>query len=369
MSGLDSRKGLGHDAQAVLSSLFRHPGDGGLIELRIIRRGDHVLQEFVPAHDGPRAARRAIELRDQGDVYYGVGLRTHEAGGKAAVASLPAIWADIDSGEAIAELVTFALPPTLVINTGTPGHVHAYWFTTEPLEPDVGEGLNRRIAATLGADVQAVHASQVLRLPGTLNHKQEPPAEVTLADFTAKYYSAAEISAILPDIAVPMPPARDGDGAPRVPKEPEDHGSTARVLALLDAVSPSGDGWRARCPAHDDEHPSLSIAEGEDGRCLLHCHAGCSVPSIVAALGLELTDLFPDGVRGRRAASRLVHRAEHVGIDLFHTPSGVAHAAIKVERSPRDLAAPLLRVRRLAPQAPLRGGRGGAGRGGRWPRR
>ena len=34
-------------------------------------------------------------------------------------------------------------------------------------------------------------------------------------------------------------------------------------------------GWQTHCPAHGDEHPSLSLTEGEDGKVLVHCHAGC----------------------------------------------------------------------------------------------
>ncbi len=66
-----------------------------------------------------------------------------------------------------------------------------------------------------------------------------------------------------------------------------------RVLSRLQNVKPSGNGWIARCPAHNDKHPSLSIKEGADGRVLLKCHAGCSAESIVRALGLEMRDLFP----------------------------------------------------------------------------
>lgn len=67
----------------------------------------------------------------------------------------------------------------------------------------------------------------------------------------------------------------------------------------------SGEIWKgaARCPAHEDRSPSLSIAEGADGRALLHCHAGCETSAVVAALGLEWSALFPDGHRhagGRR---------------------------------------------------------------------
>jgi hypothetical protein len=58
-------------------------------------------------------------------------------------------------------------------------------------------------------------------------------------------------------------------------------------------VRRSGKGYVAFCPAHEDRKPSLNIAEGSDGRVLLHCFAGCSQEEIVRALGLELRDLFP----------------------------------------------------------------------------
>ena len=40
------------------------------------------------------------------------------------------------------------------------------------------------------------------------------------------------------------------------------------------------DGWIDRCPAHDDNNPSLSIKETSDGKLLLHCFAGCSFEDI-----------------------------------------------------------------------------------------
>jgi hypothetical protein len=47
----------------------------------------------------------------------------------------------------------------------------------------------------------------------------------------------------------------------------------------------------ARCPAHDDQNPSLSISCGQDGRILLKCFAGCSTEAVVEALGLKFADL------------------------------------------------------------------------------
>jgi len=66
-------------------------------------------------------------------------------------------------------------------------------------------------------------------------------------------------------------------------------------LSRLEAVRSRGPGrWVARCPTHEDTSPSLSIAEGTDGRILLHDFAGCPPRDIVAALNLELKDLFTD---------------------------------------------------------------------------
>jgi putative DNA primase/helicase len=64
-------------------------------------------------------------------------------------------------------------------------------------------------------------------------------------------------------------------------------------ITRLDGVRKNGSGWQARCPAHVDRNPSLSISERE-GRILVNCHAGCEPLSIVSAMGLAMRDLFAD---------------------------------------------------------------------------
>lgn len=46
----------------------------------------------------------------------------------------------------------------------------------------------------------------------------------------------------------------------------------------------TGTGWIARCPAHEDGTPSLSLALTRNGRVLVHCHAGCTQADVIAAL-------------------------------------------------------------------------------------
>jgi len=66
------------------------------------------------------------------------------------------------------------------------------------------------------------------------------------------------------------------------------------LLSRLDKVRPTGQGtYQARCPAHDDRGPSLTIRETDDGKVLIHCFSGCSVYEVVGAIGLEISDLFP----------------------------------------------------------------------------
>lgn len=70
---------------------------------------------------------------------------------------------------------------------------------------------------------------------------------------------------------------------------------TEDFLARLDGVRARGHGqWFAKCPAHDDRSPSLSIKETEDGVTLVRCFAGCTAQQVADSVGLSLRDLFPD---------------------------------------------------------------------------
>jgi hypothetical protein len=69
--------------------------------------------------------------------------------------------------------------------------------------------------------------------------------------------------------------------------------SAETLLARLDGVKQTSSGrWIARCPAHADRSPSLSIRELEDGRVLVHDFAGCDVSAVLDAVNLDLADLF-----------------------------------------------------------------------------
>lgn len=72
------------------------------------------------------------------------------------------------------------------------------------------------------------------------------------------------------------------------------------LLPRLESARPRGNGrYSAKCPAHDDKSPSLSIQEGERG-ILLHCFSGCALTEICASLDLKQRDLFFDAPVPRR---------------------------------------------------------------------
>lgn len=81
------------------------------------------------------------------------------------------------------------------------------------------------------------------------------------------------------------------------------------LLSRLEKVSRLGGGrYKARCPAHQDRDPSLSIGEGQDGRILIKCFAGCTPDDITAAVGMELWDLAPPNLKNYRSMMEHVHR-------------------------------------------------------------
>lgn len=79
------------------------------------------------------------------------------------------------------------------------------------------------------------------------------------------------------------------------------------------------DAWQ--CPAHDDGRASLSVKEGDDGRVLVHCHAGCTPESIVKTVGMRMGDLFPNpsGPRARQKPKTVAIYSYHdeQGSELF----------------------------------------------------
>jgi len=99
-----------------------------------------------------------------------------------------------------------------------------------------------------------------------------------------------------------------------------------KLLNRVEKVKSAGaNKWKACCPAHDDQNPSLAITATSDGVLLLKCWAGCTTKEIVWAIGLELRDLFPGEKQPRRGPSKAAVEHERmiyrIGKSLIHQGS------------------------------------------------
>jgi hypothetical protein len=81
------------------------------------------------------------------------------------------------------------------------------------------------------------------------------------------------------------------------------------LLQRLQKTRKGKSGWTARCPAHDDKNPSLSVSQGDDGRILLHCYAGCATEAVLKELGLSMRELMPEGRSASRPAEQKPKRS------------------------------------------------------------
>lgn len=81
--------------------------------------------------------------------------------------------------------------------------------------------------------------------------------------------------------------------------------SAADFISRLDKVRETSRGnWIARCPAHNDKNPSLTIREMDDGKVLLHCFAECEPHEILSAVGLDFDAVFPQRATHHRQRRR-----------------------------------------------------------------
>lgn len=181
-------------------------------ELRIIH-GGHVEQRFYGLYGATLRIMDDAIFADQAgkDVYLGVLPRRREEGtADACVLETRVLWADVDAKQfdgkkasALFSLGRAQLTPSILVDSGN--GFHAYWLLKAPTPFEDASGVMRGLAKAIGGD--AVHdASRVLRLPGTHNHKTDPPHPVRLLHFEpARRYAFTDFDAYTPE---PERPAR-----------------------------------------------------------------------------------------------------------------------------------------------------------------
>jgi hypothetical protein len=126
------------------------------------------------------------------------------------------------------------------------------------------------------------------------------------------------------------------------------------VLQRLKSARRSGKSWMARCPAHGDKSPSLSVRD-ENGKVLFHCFAGCSVDAICTALGIKVSDLFARRTEVHRPPPRIVSQAQRqlTGLRSRLTPRDRDRAIAVVLAQHVSLDAAIARALALAVEGEL----------------
>ena len=115
------------------------------------------------------------------------------------------------------------------------------------------------------------------------------------------------------------------------------------LLSRLERVEDKGHSrFVALCPAHEDKNPSLALCELSDGRILLHCFAGCEPITVLNAVGLNLSDLFPNGCLGQFKSftalkNEMVKRETGLSHEEMILEMAKAQRAAKQRLNPADL--------------------------------
>ena len=169
--------------------------DEQLIELRAFARGGQgaVVRRWFPRRGIPDLARTCVGLANRFDVYVGVQPRGRPQGDRSAVASVACLYADLDCGigksyanaKAVqVRLTSFSLVglcPTMIVASG--GGYHAYWMFKEMISISEWSQIHsvlRGLTNSLRGDPAVLDLPRILRVPGTLNHKNARPRQVEL---------------------------------------------------------------------------------------------------------------------------------------------------------------------------------------------
>ena len=263
------------------------PLPGSLVVWTRSKRGENTSSWCGTPAEAVEVAARS---RHDRDVYFGLALQDrdtalatarrekpsvhlgHVRGFSSSATAIPGLWMDVDIKApvhreqnlppdlpaALSLLEVVPYEPTLIVDSGF--GIHAYWlfrgsWVFESAE-DRGEahqlvsrlqGAVRSEAARRGWALDGTaDLARVLRLPGTLNHKQAPSRKVAISRLTLdRRYDPSDFAAVLPEVPF-------GDVAAERPAA-HDEGTPADLAAVV-----AGCVWLRHC--HDN---AATLAEPE----------------------------------------------------------------------------------------------------------
>lgn len=189
-------------------------------------------------YEWPAAAAQIEEKLDRAarvhkDVYWAPAVFNGPKRSKDGVAPVQSLWADLD------EIDPHDLPKTLKPTAAwqtSPGRWQAIWKLVSPVSPAVQGELNRRLTYAIGADKGGWDITQVLRLPGTRNHKYKNRPPVELLYLNGHTLDPVRLADDLPDLK-PLIAHADTDTLPPRDVVLKRHGQAlnARAKELIKA--------------------------------------------------------------------------------------------------------------------------------------
>jgi hypothetical protein len=282
-------------AGVFLNALFGSRSDDAL-GIVLCTRAEEFRGRFFT--DLEAAASFAESQAPHTDVYVGMGMRRTapknakgEPGGRgdaATVEAIPGFWADIDVAgpahkkpnlpptlEAATEFLERGLfpthPPSLIVHSGN--GLQGYWLFPEPWTFDTPEEhkrasvISHRFSETIkeaakakGWAVDSVFdLARVLRIPGTLNHKSDPPRPVTMTALRPLRFSGDDVEGLLVAeelIATPTGGSKVVERVGFLRLDCERHPPQDKMLALLANDDLAKATWDHKRPDLKDQSPS-----------------------------------------------------------------------------------------------------------------
>lgn len=263
-------------AQRYLDVLAALAPPESLLDVRY-RADDGDFARFFVAMHAPAAAR-IVQIGQRTDIYVGVAPRHRRSGHREDLAPTALVWVDCDSHEASDALASFIPAPSMIIASGSDGHAHGYWALTQTMTVAQVKNLNHRLALMIGADTSAViEPTAILRVPGTMNHKEQPPRPVQLHRCAGRRYTLAELTAAAPPLPIEQScDTNQNDSYVVGSARPNEHDPLleippAHYVSVLLGEQP-GPNHKILCPFHDDHDPSFHVyASAEEGWTCFGC--------------------------------------------------------------------------------------------------
>ena len=181
-----------------------HGGCSDLLVVREINKQGHAREFFMRLHT-------ALQYNPPQDKNVFLGMFAHR--GKPATAETTtttgAVWADFDdtndAAEVSARIRSAGLPqPSLTVNSGH--GIHTYWLLDKRAQAGDVVPVLKALAVALGSDGSVCDAARIMRVPGSINHKDSPAVPCSILSVSPLRYNLNDLRKTLTN---QLQPARD----------------------------------------------------------------------------------------------------------------------------------------------------------------